>query len=1232
MFKSKIYSLATLAILTLSGCGGGGVSGGGSSGGSSETTPPTFSSSATQNANENQTVAFTASATDASAPVTYSLASAVNDNDDFNINSSSGAITFKTAPNFESAKTTYTVQITATDAVGNSANQTVTITINDVEEVDPVFTSSATQNANENQTTAFTVTATDTSNPIVYSLASGVNDNDSFSINSSTGAITFNTAPDFETKNSYTIQVTATDNVNNSASQTVTITINDVEENPPVFTSATTQNANENQLSAFTVTATDATGPIVFSLQAGVTENDDFNINSSSGAITFKTAPDFETKSTYTITITATDNVNNSATQVVTISINNITDETGPVFTSATTQNANENQTTAFTAAATDPATPIVYSLASGVNDNDDFNINSSSGAITFKTAPDFETKNSYTIQVTATDNFNNSTNQTVTITINDIDGPTFTSATTQSANENQTSAFTVAASDSSAPVTFSLAAGVTDNDDFNINSSSGVITFKAAPDFETKNSYTLTITGTDSLSNNSTQVVTLSINDLDAPTFTSATTQNANENQTTAFTVAASDSSAPIVYSLAAGVNDNDDFNINGTSGAITFKTAPDFETKNSYTIQISATDNASNAGTQNVTITINDVEENPPTFTSATTQNANENQTTAFTVSATDPSAPVTYSLASGVTDNDSFNINGTSGAITFKTAPNFEAKNSYTITVTATDNVNNSATQVVTISINDIDETFTFNGKTYQPVTSPITGIDWLDRNLGADQVCTSSTDTSCYGDYYEWGRLTDGHEKTTSSSTSTRASNILSAGTDFIINTGTPNDWVQNSTQDSTTIDDDGTIRQIQWQKADGNSVCPAGYQVPTLAQLQAETTADSIQDTDTGSNGNIEVTNATTAFQNFLKLPVSGYRKGSDAAMDLVGTQGFLWSTTTSGGSSSNLYYNSSTADTSNENLVNAYPIRCVKITVSGNYPTANAGADQTVIVGTNVTLNGSGSSDDGSISTYTWKEGSITLEANNVTFSKNDFTVGTHNLTLIVEDNDGLKSIDTVTIEVLPTSVTSDGKTYGLIVSPHTNKIWLDRNVGASQVCTSSTDASCYGGYYQWGRLTDGHEISTSATNTTTMAYDDDTNNIFIDVSDWANNDANGALRTARWNRTNGNEKGVDGATFTDICPKDFRVPTQSEVAAETTSQGVTNTATAFTNFLKLPAAGYRDSSTVNDLLSPGVILYLWTNTATTNEARTLRAAAGTADGNFQLFRGFGMSVRCIRD
>lgn len=91
-------------------------------------------------------------------------------------------------------------------------------------------------------------------------------------------------------------------------------------------------------------------------------------------------------------------------------------------------------------------------------------------------------------------------------------------------------------------------------------------------------------------------------------------------------------------------------------------------------------------------------------------------------------------------------------------------------------------------------------------------------------------------------------------------------------------------------------------------------------------------------------------------------------------------------------------------------------------------PTADAGEDQTVTDDGDgfetVTLDGSGSTDDGNIVSYVWKEGETVFGTTEVTTF--DFTVGTHTVTLTVTDDDGLSSTDTVVITVEPAPVASD--------------------------------------------------------------------------------------------------------------------------------------------------------------------------------------------------------------
>ena len=134
-------------------------------------------------------------------------------------------------------------------------------------------------------------------------------------------------------------------------------------------------------------------------------------------------------------------------------------------------------------------------------------------------------------------------------------------------------------------------------------------------------------------------------------------------------------------------------------------------------------------------------------------------------------------------GVTAID--DVDGTVGSAVVGTIfVDINTLGSYTVTYTATDAAGNTATAIRTVNV-VAAVSITHNGTTYGTVTSPHTGRVWLDRNLGAAQVCTSFDDVACYGDYYQWGRNSDGHEDSASVNTATQAVNVTTVGHgDFI----------------------------------------------------------------------------------------------------------------------------------------------------------------------------------------------------------------------------------------------------------------------------------------------------------------------------------------------------------------------------------------------------------------------------------------------------------------
>lgn len=215
----------------------------------------------------------------------------------------------------------------------------------------------------------------------------------------------------------------------------------------------------------------------------------------------------------------------------------------------------------------------------------------------------------------------------------------------------------------------------------------------------------------------------------------------------------------------------------------------------------------------------------------------------------------------------------------------------------------------------------------------------------------------------------------------------------------------------------------------------------------------------------------------------------------------------------------------------------------------------------------------------------------------------------------------GGSSSSSSSISTAAVTTTHNGVVYGLVTSSKTSKVWLDRNLGASRICTSISDLLCIGDFYQWGRDSDGHQESTSSIVTTQATdiynvghgnYIDDENNTFN--HDWAaNDDTDGSLRSFQWSK-------IDGSS---VCPVGFRVPTLVEWQNESFS----NKYDAFNSLLKIPAAGRRD---VDGIFFTDMAILSTSDTNTTSSKLIGYDSNSTTAGNAD--RILGSNVRCIKD
>jgi uncharacterized protein (TIGR02145 family) len=619
----------------------------------------------------------------------------------------------------------------------------------------------------------------------------------------------------------------------------------------------------------------------------------------------------------------------------------------------------------------------------------------------------------------------------------------------------------------------------------------------------------------------------------------------------------------------------------------------------------------------------------------------------------------------------------------------------------------------------------------------VTNPTTGKIWMDRNLGAAQVATSSTDAVSYGDLYQWGRRSDGHQCRTSATTTTLSSVDQPAHGNFILTVGaTYGDW-RNPQNNNL------------WQGVNGtNNPCPIGYRIPSESEWNSERLSWSNQ-------------NVSGAMNTVQKLPLNGIRRET-GILDGVSTVGSYWTSTLSGVDGRLLYYDNAIATLTMAIRGYGMTIRCIKdivgsigaincgtatnsgtltsgtaasgVSSSVPYTGGNGGTHNGQIVtstgvtgltatlaagtfavgagsmtytitgtpnasgtasfalniggktctltrtvnlpvGTITTLSCGTATNTGTLTAgmaasgvsssvpYTGGNGGThngqTVTSTGVTgltatLTAGVFANGTGNLTYTITGTPSASGTASFALNIggktctLARTVQSLASLYPAgsvfcasgptaivdVTNPTTGKTWMDRNLGASQVATSSTNTASYGDLYQWGRRSDGHQCRTSSSTDVISSVDQPTHGMHIMC--------NGANSTDDWRNPQNNAlwQGVGGVN--NPCPTGYRLPTGAEFSAELSTWSSLNGAGAFSSIQKFSLAGNRGyvDGSGDPILNIGFSGTYWTSSIHTTSQNWLRSdylrftstEATLRTGTLSGSRAVGMSVRCIKN
>ena len=531
----------------------------------------------------------------------------------FTVDALTGAVTVNGALDYESS-TGHNIILRATSTDGSTTTRSFSIGIGDVNDNAPVVTAAQTFSINEDAVLndvvgSVAATDVDTVGSLQGWAITAGNTDGIFAINASTGQITIAdpTNLNHETTPQYTLTVQVSDGVNTSATETVVIDVNDVNE-APVFDSTPVTAATEDALYTYTITTSDVDGNVLsingLTVPAWLTLTDNGN-----GTATLTGTPTNAEVGDHSVSLEVSDG-SLTATQSFTLTVSNVND--APVFTSPASFSVAENSTAVGTVTTTDlDGGAPQYSLVGAVDDGL-FSIDVNSGALSFNAAPDFESPtdsggdNVYDLTVQVDDGNGGIVNQSVSVTVTNVnetgasaivDNNGAADAISEDATIGTAVGITAFADDADTgdSVTYSLdddAGGL-----FTIDSNTGVVTVNGTLDYETATSHDITVRATSTDTSFSTQNFTIAVGDVNdnAPVVTAAQTFNVNEdavlNDVVGSVVATDlDTVGGLQgWTITAG-NADGIFQINGTTGEITIAdpTNLNFEATPQYTLTV--------------------------------------------------------------------------------------------------------------------------------------------------------------------------------------------------------------------------------------------------------------------------------------------------------------------------------------------------------------------------------------------------------------------------------------------------------------------------------------------------------------------------------------------------------------------------------------------------------------------------------------------------------------------
>ena len=498
--NSNSILLPSLAAFTLASCGGGG---GGSSSYSAPNASPLVAASSTLTINEDSSsnalnisaptdpdmdaLTITIDSVPAGGSLNKANGDLISSGNTLSVEDLTG-LTFTPDTNVSSDIVAMgSLSYTVTDTNGGSATSSVTISVNAIQDA-PTIDSDGTVSIDENNTVVISVSGNDVDeDTLVYSISGG-SDGDLFQIDSSSGELSLLNKADFELPsdsdidNKYEVEVTVDDGNGNTVSQNIVVTVADKDSIITLSGLSIDENsagANIGSLVSY-IDDTSATDTVSYSVAGNGSEL--FEVVEGELKLKADSSADFETLSSYELTITATSGTASTAFDF-NITINDVNDSPTAINLSSIGVSEKIDGAVVGTISTADQDTGDTHTY---VISDDRFEIIDGSLKLKAGNTVENATEPSIAITIISTDSAGVEFSQDFSISVSATQpsanefAPTFTSDSSFNLVENENSVGTITATDADANsnLTYSISGG-DDASLFSIDATTGQLTLQ---------------------------------------------------------------------------------------------------------------------------------------------------------------------------------------------------------------------------------------------------------------------------------------------------------------------------------------------------------------------------------------------------------------------------------------------------------------------------------------------------------------------------------------------------------------------------------------------------------------------------------------------------------------------------------------------------------------------------------------------------------------------------------